>query len=302
MGHGRVEREGDDLGAAVGPGGGGKGAADLAGERALLPLRPEAVEERLYLGGHGAEVAGSAEQDGVGPLGVVLLRGGVEGVLAVGILGPALGVGHGVAGDDLAGATEAHVGAGVAGALGGGDGEALGAAGAGVEHDEQAGWIGHGRSGPRGAAASLRRYGRGRGWEGADVGQGLPGQAGGAPASRWRGLMPWRDGGDLAGDAGVVGCEAVSNRGKCIMGDTKKPGIDRLPGNHGQFGADVETENYEALPDLEVPDRDVPGPQEPGAASKEGVPGGEALVPAPDEVGGVAGTPGQHQEQGGMRS
>lgn len=75
------------------------------------------------------------------------------------------------------------------------------------------------------------------------------------------------------------------NQGTRIMGDTKKP-VDPLPGNHGQFGADVETENYETLPDL-----DVGSPAE--------APAGEAAVPAPDDA---AKTPGQHQEQGGMRS
>jgi len=81
------------------------------------------------------------------------------------------------------------------------------------------------------------------------------------------------------------------------MGDTRKPGIDGLPGNHGQFGADVETENYETLPDL-----DVTGPGTAGPASQD-VEGeaAEATVPRSKD-GGDADTPGQHQEQGGMRS
>ncbi len=54
------------------------------------------------------------------------------------------------------------------------------------------------------------------------------------------------------------------------MGETKK---DELPGDDGQFGANVETENYEPLPEP---------------------PGAPAAEPAK--------TPGQHQEQGGMRS
>ena len=81
------------------------------------------------------------------------------------------------------------------------------------------------------------------------------------------------------------------------MSDTKKPGIDKLPGNHGQFGADIETENYETLPDLDVADGDV---ADPGAKGR-GVPGGGGTLPAPDD-GDAAKTPGQHQEQGGMRS
>ncbi len=86
------------------------------------------------------------------------------------------------------------------------------------------------------------------------------------------------------------------------MGDTKKSGIDKLPGNHGQFGADIETENYETLPDLDVADGDVAGPGASGPGAKgPGVPGGGGALPAPDD-GDAAKTPGQHQEQGGMRS
>ena len=81
------------------------------------------------------------------------------------------------------------------------------------------------------------------------------------------------------------------------MGDTKKSGIDKLPGNHGQFGADIETENYETLPDADAPDRGAAGPD----AEGPGVPGGGGTLPAPGE-GDAANTPGQHQEQGGMRS
>lgn len=81
------------------------------------------------------------------------------------------------------------------------------------------------------------------------------------------------------------------------MSDTKKPGIDKLPGNHGQFGADVETENYETLPDL-----DATGPGAAGAASQD-VEGAAAEATVPRAGGGDdTGTPGQHQEQGGMRS
>ena len=76
------------------------------------------------------------------------------------------------------------------------------------------------------------------------------------------------------------------------MGDTKKP-IDELPGNHGQFGADVETENYETLPDLDV--------GEPGSGGG-GAPADGAAVPAPGGADDAATTPGQHQEQGGLRS
>lgn len=65
------------------------------------------------------------------------------------------------------------------------------------------------------------------------------------------------------------------------MGDTKKPEADPLPGNHGQFGADIETENYETLPDLEG--------SGPGAR--------DAATPGDAEEAPV-----QHQEQGGMRS
>ena len=82
------------------------------------------------------------------------------------------------------------------------------------------------------------------------------------------------------------------------MGDTSKPGIDKLPGNHGQFGADVETENYETLPDLDATD---PGTSQPGSQDVE-APVDQATVPAPDEADDGAKTPGQHQEQGGMRS
>ncbi len=77
------------------------------------------------------------------------------------------------------------------------------------------------------------------------------------------------------------------------MGDTSKPGIDKLPGNHGQFGADVETENYETLPDLDV--------GKPGSQGVE-APEDGAAVPAPGGADDAAKTPGQHQEQGGMRS
>lgn len=80
------------------------------------------------------------------------------------------------------------------------------------------------------------------------------------------------------------------------MGDTRKPGIDKLPGNHGQFGADVETENYETLPDL-----DVTEPARPETGS-DAAPDGGAGVETPDGAGNAANTPGQHQEQGGMRS
>ncbi len=76
------------------------------------------------------------------------------------------------------------------------------------------------------------------------------------------------------------------------MGDTKKPGMDKLPGNHGQFGADVETENYETLPDP-----DVTGP------ASQDVEGDAAEATVPRSGGDDdADTPGQHQEQGGMRS
>ncbi|MGI4977309.1 MAG: hypothetical protein ACRYG6_10235 [Janthinobacterium lividum] len=81
------------------------------------------------------------------------------------------------------------------------------------------------------------------------------------------------------------------------MGDTKKPGMDKLPGNHGQFGADVETENYETLPDLDVTG---PGAAEPASQDVEGA-AAEATVPRSGS-GDEADTPGQHQEQGGMRS
>lgn len=82
------------------------------------------------------------------------------------------------------------------------------------------------------------------------------------------------------------------------MGDTGKPGIDKLPGNHGQFGADIETENYETLPDL-----DVTGPGASGPGSQEAVePGVGPAESAPDGADDAANTPGQHQEQGGMRS
>ena len=82
------------------------------------------------------------------------------------------------------------------------------------------------------------------------------------------------------------------------MGDTSKPGIDKLPGNHGQFGADVETENYETLPDL-----DVTGPAVSGPGSQEaGEPGGGSAESVPSGADDTAKTPGQHQEQGGMRS
>lgn len=80
------------------------------------------------------------------------------------------------------------------------------------------------------------------------------------------------------------------------MGDTKKPRIDKLPGNHGQFGADIETESYETLPDL-----DVTGPGTAGPASRD-VEGAAAEATVPRSGGGDADTPGQHQEQGGMRS
>lgn len=81
------------------------------------------------------------------------------------------------------------------------------------------------------------------------------------------------------------------------MGDTKKPGIDKLPGNHGQFGADVETENYETLPDLDVTG---PGAAVPASQDVEGA-AAEATVPRSSDADDAA-TPGQHQEQGGMRS
>ena len=143
------------------------------------------------------------------------------------------------------------------------------------------GWEGAGTARAEATAATSRVRGGLRG----------PGVAGaGFFALRWVG-------GDLAGAAGVVGCEAVSNRGKRIMGDTKKPGVDPLPGNHGQFGANVETENYETLPDLGVAEGEAAGPGAKGA----GVPGGGGSAPAAGEDGAAA-TPGQHQVQGGMRS
>lgn len=65
------------------------------------------------------------------------------------------------------------------------------------------------------------------------------------------------------------------------MGDEKNK--DELPGDKGQFGADVETEDYETLPE-------PPGVETPGTP---------AGTEQDDEA---ARTPGQHQEQGGMRS
>ena len=66
------------------------------------------------------------------------------------------------------------------------------------------------------------------------------------------------------------------------MGDEKNK--DELPGDKGQFGADVETEDYETLP-------------EPPGVETPGTPAGTERDD--DEA---AKTPGQHQEQGGMRS
>lgn len=79
------------------------------------------------------------------------------------------------------------------------------------------------------------------------------------------------------------------------MGDTEKAKRGPLPGNHGQFGADIETEGYEALPDLEASGtaEDLPGDVE---APSEDEP---SVLPEADEA---EEGPGQHQEQGGMRS
>lgn len=90
------------------------------------------------------------------------------------------------------------------------------------------------------------------------------------------------------------------------MGDTSKPGADKLPGNHGQFGADVETENYETLPDLGVADPEAPGPGTPDPGAPDpGTPDSGAPGPGARDAatpGDAAEAPAQHQEQGGMRS
>ncbi len=125
------------------------------------------------------------------------------------------------------------------------------------------------------------------------VGKGLPG--GGAHAA-----FPDREGGGDPGSAGRVGGARLnSKQGMRIMGDTKKAGRDALPGNHGQFGANVETEEYEALPDMEASgaEESRPGDVEaPGEAEEPSV------LPETEGPGDAAKTPGQHQEQGGMRS
>ncbi len=82
------------------------------------------------------------------------------------------------------------------------------------------------------------------------------------------------------------------------MSDTKKAGRDALPGNHGQFGADIETEEYEALPDMEASGSEESLPGDAEAPSE----GEASVLPEPDAPGEAAPTPGQHQEQGGMRS
>lgn len=64
----------------------------------------------------------------------------------------------------------------------------------------------------------------------------------------------------------------------------EKKASDGLPGNHGQFGADDATEDYEPLPDHGAGG----SPAAPDSASSKGA--------------GNPSNPGPHQVQGGMRS